>query len=172
MKVRFANSARETGSMNTESLRSHFLIEDIVVDNEINLVYSHYDRVITGGVKPVNKIIQLENDPELRAEFFLERREIGIINVAGNGVVVADGERFSLRKLDCLYLGKGVRNVSFESEHAGEPAVFYLLSAPAHANYPNRLLPKEEASPVQTGSSQTSNARTIYKYIHDQGIQS
>ncbi|MGZ5245700.1 MAG: 5-dehydro-4-deoxy-D-glucuronate isomerase [Flavitalea sp.] len=172
MKVRFANSAQETGSMNTESLRSHFLIEDIVVDNEINLVYSHYDRVITGGVKPVNKIIQLENDPELRAEFFLERREIGIINVAGNGVVVADGERFSLRKLDCLYLGKGVGNVSFESEHAGEPAVFYLLSAPAHANYPNRLLPKEEASQVQTGSSQTSNARTIYKYIHDQGIQS
>lgn len=172
MKVRFENSPRETSGMNTESLRSNFLLEGIVASDEINIVYSHYDRVIIGGVKPVNKSVSLENDPELRADFFLERREIGIINVAGNGIVTADGERFNLRKLDCLYLGKGVREVSFESENKNEPAVYYLLSAPAHATHPNRLLPKEEASPMQTGSSQTSNARTIYKYIHDQGIKS
>lgn len=172
MKVRFENSPRETSGMNTDSLRSNFLLEEIVVNDEINLVYSHYDRVIIGGVKPVHKSVELENDPELRAEFFLERREIGIINVAGNGIVIADGVRFTLRKLDCLYLGKGVREVYFESESKNDPAVFYLLSAPAHATHPNRLLPKEEASPVQTGSSQTSNARTIYKYIHDQGIKS
>lgn len=172
MKIRFENSPRETGGMNTESLRSNFLIEEMVVDNEINLVYTHYDRVIIGGVKPVSKKVQLENDPELRADFFLERREIGIINVAGNGTVIADGERFNLRKLDCLYLGRGVKDVSFECENAGDPAVYYLLSAPAHATHPNRLLTKEEASPVATGSSQTSNARTIYKYIHAQGIKS
>lgn len=172
MKIRFENSPRETGGMNTESLRSNFLIEEMVADNEINLVYTHYDRVIIGGVKPVSKKVQLENDPELRADFFLERREIGIINVAGNGTVIADGERFNLRKLDCLYLGRGVKDVSFVSENAGDPAVYYLLSAPAHATHPNRLLTKEEASPVATGSSQTSNARTIYKYIHDQGIKS
>lgn len=172
MKIRFENSPRETGGMNTESLRSNFLIEEMVADNEINLVYTHYDRVIIGGVKPVSKKVQLENDPELRADFFLERREIGIINVAGNGTVIADGERFNLRKLDCLYLGRGVKDVSFVSENAGDPAVYYLLSAPAHATHPNRLLTKEEASPVATGSSQTSNARTIYKYIHAQGIKS
>lgn len=172
MKIRFENSPRETGGMNTESLRSNFLIEEMVADNEIKLVYTHYDRVIIGGVKPVSKKVQLENDPELRADFFLERREIGIINVAGNGTVIADGERFNLRKLDCLYLGRGVKDVSFVSENAGDPAVYYLLSAPAHATHPNRLLTKEEASPVATGSSQTSNARTIYKYIHDQGIKS
>lgn len=172
MEVRFESSPRETKSMDTAELRSNFLIQHIVVDNEVNLVYTHYDRVIIGGAKPVNVPVTLEADAELRADYFLERRELGIINVAGDGIVTADGVEYRLRKLDCLYLGKGVKQVIFTSVDAETPAIYYLLSAPAHATHPNRLLTREEASPVKMGSAETSNARTIYKYIHDQGVKS
>lgn len=172
MEVRFQNSPKETSAMNTAELRKNFLIEQLMVDNEVKLVYSHYDRVIVGGAKPVGKTIELPNHPELRAEFFLQRRELGIINVGGDGTVVADGESFTLRKMDCVYLGKGVKSVQFASKDAGAPAVFYLLSSPAHQTYPNRLMKKEEASPTDMGEVKTANQRTIYKYIHADGIQS
>ncbi len=172
MEVRFQNSPKETSAMNTAELRKNFLIEQLMVDNEVKLVYSHYDRVIVGGAKPVGKTIELPNHPELRAEFFLQRRELGIINVGGDGTVVADGESFTLRKMDCVYLGKGVKSVQFASKDATAPAVFYLLSSPAHQTYPNRLMKKEEASPTDMGEVKTANQRTIYKYIHADGIQS
>lgn len=172
METRFQNSPHETKTMDTEELRKIFLIENVMVDDEVKLVYSHYDRVIIGGAKPVSKALTLEAHPELRAEYFLERRELGIINVGGNGTVEADGESFTLAKLDCIYLGKGVRQVSFKSEAAANAAVFYLLSAPAHNIYPSRKLPKEEATPTTIGDPSTSNKRTIYKYIHAEGIQS
>ncbi|MFT3827218.1 MAG: 5-dehydro-4-deoxy-D-glucuronate isomerase [Chitinophagaceae bacterium] len=172
MEVRFQNSPKETSEMNTAELRKNFLIEQLMVADEVKLVYSHYDRVIVGGAKPVGKTIELPNHPELRAEFFLQRREIGIINVGGDGTVQADGESFNLRKMDCLYIGKGVKAVSFTSKDAGNPAVFYLLSSPAHQTYANRLMKKEEASPVDMGEVKTANQRTIYKYIHADGIQS
>lgn len=172
MEVRFQNSPKETNAMNTAELRKNFLIEQLMVDNEVKLVYSHYDRVIVGGAKPVGKTIELPNHPELRAEFFLQRRELGIINVGGDGTVVADGESFTLRKMDCVYLGKGVKSVQFTSKDAAAPAVFYLLSSPAHQTYPNRLMKKEEASPTDMGEVKTANQRTIYKYIHADGIQS
>ncbi|MBC6490336.1 5-dehydro-4-deoxy-D-glucuronate isomerase [Flavihumibacter stibioxidans] len=172
MEIRFQNSPKETSAMNTASLRENFLVQHLVKDDSIQLVYSHYDRVIIGGVKPVNEKLVLPNHPELRADFFLQRREIGIINVGGAGSISADGETFELNKLDCLYLGKGMKEVSFSSNNADDPAIYYLLSAPAHMNYPNRLLNKEEASPAVMGAQETSNHRTIYKYIHDAGIQS
>lgn len=172
METRFQNSPQETKIMDTEELRKNFLIENVMVDDEVKLVYSHYDRVIIGGAKPVSKALTLEAHPELRAEYFLERRELGIINVGGNGTVEADGESFTLSKLDCIYLGKGVRQVSFKSEAAANPAIFYLLSAPAHKTYGSRKLPKEEATPTTIGDPSTSNKRTIYKYIHAEGIQS
>lgn len=172
MEVRFESSQRETKRMDTEELRQNFLIENLMVDDEIKLVYSHYDRVIIGGVKPVSKTLSLETHPELRADFFLERREIGIINIGGNGIVEADGEAHNLSRLDCVYAGKGVKSVTFRSEDAGNPAVFYLLSAPAHMAYPIRKLPKEEATPTTIGDPSTSNRRTIYKYIHAEGIES
>jgi 4-deoxy-L-threo-5-hexosulose-uronate ketol-isomerase len=128
--------------------------------------------MIVGGVMPVSKEVDLPNHPELRAEFFLERREIGIINVAGNGIVRVGDESFSLSKLDCVYLGKGAANVSFSSEDANEPAVFFILSCPAHHIFKNRLMTKEEASPVNLGTVETANERTIYKYIHNHGIES
>ncbi|MBL7747532.1 MAG: 5-dehydro-4-deoxy-D-glucuronate isomerase [Chitinophagaceae bacterium] len=172
MQIRFQNSPAETMQMNTEQLRENFLVQNLMQDDSIQLVYSHYDRVIIGGVKPVNKTITLPNHPELRADYFLQRRELGIINVGGAGTVIADGKEFAINKLDCVYLGKETKEVKFKSKSKKEPALFYLLSAPAHHKYPNKSMTKEKASPVNLGDVSTSNKRTIYKYIHLDGIKS
>ncbi len=172
MQIRFQNSPAETKQMTTEQLRENFLVQNLVQDDTIQLVYSHYDRVIIGGVKPVNKTLALPNHPELKADYFLQRRELGIINVGGAGTVVADGKEYAINKMDCIYLGKETREVKFKSRHKKDPAVLYLLSAPAHHKYPDKLMTKEKASPVNLGDASTSNKRTIYKYIHLDGIKS
>jgi 4-deoxy-L-threo-5-hexosulose-uronate ketol-isomerase len=172
MEIRFEHSKKEVSRMTTEELRESFLIEQLMQDDKLIMVYSHYDRLIVGGVKPVSTIVNLENPPELKAEYFLERRELGIINIGGTGVVTADGRNYQLERLSCLYLGKGVKEVGFKSLNANNPASYYLLSSPAHQDYPTRLMTKDEASPVQLGDILTSNKRTIYKYIHLDGIRS
>jgi 4-deoxy-L-threo-5-hexosulose-uronate ketol-isomerase len=172
MQIRFEHSPKEVSAMNTEELRGAFLTDNLMKDDTIQLLYTHYDRVIMGGAKPVGKKLALGSHPELKAEYFLQRRELGIINVGGKGKVWADGQFQELNKLDAYYLGKGVKEVSFESADPQDPALFYLLSAPAHASYPIQYLPKEKALPTDMGSPETSNARTIYKYIHAEGIQS
>lgn len=172
MKIRFQVSPKETAGMQTEELRKNFLCEEIIRKDEINTVYSHYDRMIVGGASPAKKNLLLDADPELRAAYFLERREIGIINVGGKGLLETDSGKYELDKLSCLYLGRGTKKIQFSSNSATDPAVFYFLSAPAHATYPNRLMKKEEASSANVGAVETSNQRTIYKYIHAEGIQS
>lgn len=172
MEIRFQSSPREVKGMNTQELRDNFLVQHLMQANLIQLVYSHFDRVIVGGVMPVSNPVLLPNEAELRADYFLERRELGIINVGGAGKVEADGVVYELSKLDALYLGKGTRSVSFTSASADQPAQYFLLSAPAHHTYPNRRMQKEEAAPVHLGEKATSNERTIYKYIHQEGIQS
>jgi 4-deoxy-L-threo-5-hexosulose-uronate ketol-isomerase len=172
MEIRFTNSPNETKQMNTEQLRENFLVQQLMQYDEIKLVYSHYDRVIIGGANPVNKIIQLPNHSELKADYFLERRELGIINIGGAGIVIADSKEFAISKLDCVYLGKGTKQVKFKSVSKKEPAMFYLLSAPAHHTYPNKMMKKEKAMPVQLGAAETSNKRTVYKYIHLEGLRS
>ncbi len=172
MQVRFQNSPKETAAMSTKETRDNFLIQDLMVAGKIKLTYSHYDRVIVGGVVPTSNPIALPNETELKANYFLERREMGIINVGGKGKVIADGIIYELDKLECTYLGKGTKEVSFVSDLNTTPALFYLLSTPAHAGYPNKLITKAEASPVHLGDFSTSNKRTIYKYIHNDGIQS
>jgi 4-deoxy-L-threo-5-hexosulose-uronate ketol-isomerase len=172
MQIRFANSSKETAAMTTGELRGNFLVEDLMVNDEVKRVYSHYDRIIIGGAKPVNKTLALPTHSELKADYFLERREMGIINVGGPGTVEADGENFPLNKLDCVYLGKGNQKVSFKSDNSLSPAFFYFLSAPAHATHSNHLMKKEEASPTTIGDTKTANHRTIYKYIHAEGIKS
>ncbi|OYW18221.1 MAG: 5-dehydro-4-deoxy-D-glucuronate isomerase, partial [Sphingobacteriales bacterium 12-47-4] len=172
MEQRFAVGPVETKGMDTQGLREHFLVSDLMVKGKIKLVYTHYDRMMIGGVVPTTKSILLGNPRELRAEYFLERREMGIINVGGKAVVVADGKKFNVDKLSCLYLGKGTKKVSFASANAKNPAVLYLLSSPAHASYPNTLFSKDQASPVELGAVETANRRTVYKYIHLEGIKS
>jgi 4-deoxy-L-threo-5-hexosulose-uronate ketol-isomerase len=172
MEIRFQSSPREVKGMNTQELRDNFLVQHLMQANLIQLVYSHFDRVIVGGVMPVSNPVLLPNEAELRVDYFLERRELGIINVGGAGKVEADGVVYELNKLDALYLGKGTRSVSFTSASADQPAQYFLLSAPAHHTYPNRRMQKDEAAPVHLGEKATSNERTIYKYIHQEGIQS
>ncbi|MFT4204895.1 MAG: 5-dehydro-4-deoxy-D-glucuronate isomerase [Chitinophagaceae bacterium] len=172
MEIRFGNSPKEVKSLSTDELRENFLIEKLMVDDQLRLVYSHYDRVIVGGAKPVNTTIVLDNPAELRAEYFLQRRELGVINVGGDGTVVVDGASYSLGKLDCLYIGKGKKQVGFATTNPANPAVFYILSTPAHAEYPIQFVAKNDAENAVLGSLQTSNERTIYRYIHENGAQS
>lgn len=172
MDLRFQSSPKEVKEMNTEELRTNFLIADLMKTDEISLVYSHYDRVIVGGVTPVQQAIVLGNEEELKSDYFLERREMGIINVGGEGHVEADGVTYILDKLDALYLGKGTKVVSFKSLSKDKPAHFYFMSALAHHTYPITKMTKVEAAPVHLGESATANKRTIYKYIHLDGIKS
>ncbi|MEI8099095.1 MAG: 5-dehydro-4-deoxy-D-glucuronate isomerase [Sediminibacterium sp.] len=172
MQIRFQNSPVETSKMSTEELRNNFLIQNLMKPGAIELVYSHYDRMIIGGAVPLKESIRLPNEGELKAAYFLERRELGIINVGGAGIVTADGIDYEISRFESVYLGKGTSNVSFSSEDASAPAYFYLLSTPAHMSYPNRKMTKEEAAPVNLGDISTSNKRTIYKYIHNDGISS
>jgi len=172
MQIRFQNSPLETSKMSTDELRSNFLLQDLMQADQMNLVYSHYDRMIIGGVVPVSKKMELHNEAELKANYFLERRELGIINIGGEGTVTADGTHYELDKLECVYLGKGTKEVVFLSKDKNTPAQFYLLSTPAHQTYSNQKMSKLEAAPVQVGALATSNKRTIYKYIHNEGIQS
>jgi 4-deoxy-L-threo-5-hexosulose-uronate ketol-isomerase len=172
MEIRFEHHPNEVRGMTTEELRAAFLTEPLMREDSIRLVYTHYDRVILGGAQPVQKRLLLETHPELKADFFLQRREIGIINVGGKGKVYAEDKEYELDKLDCLYAGKGTRELSFSSNDPAHPALFYLLSTPAHAVYPVQLMPGQQALPVDIGAPETSNARTIYKYIHAAGIQS
>ena len=172
MQVRFQNSPLETSRMETKELRDNFLVQNLMVPGEVNLVYSHYDRMIIGGIVPLADAIALPNESELKANYFLERRELGIINLGGNGTVSADGEQFDLAKLDCLYLGKGAQEVSFTSADQQSPALFYLLSTPAHQTYPNKRTTKDETVPLNLGEVATSNERMLYKYIHNDGIAS
>lgn len=172
MEQRYHNSPKEVKGMNTAELREQFVIEELMKQGEVDFTYSHYDRVIVGGAVPTTKALALENYPMLKAEYFLERRELGVINVGGAGSISVDGKSYDLAKKDCLYIGKGSKDVSFSSVSAVEPAMFYLLSAPAHHEYPTRLMKEAEATPVVLGSPETSNHRTIHKYIYLDGIQS
>lgn len=172
MEVRFAISPVEAKAFDTTQLRENFLVQDLIKEDELKLVYTHYDRMIIGGAKPIKQAMTLPVEPELRAAYFLERRELGIINVGGAGRIIADGETFNINKLDCVYIGKGTREVQFQSVDEHDPAMLYLLSAPAHQSYPNMLMVKEDATPVKLGAAETSNERVVYKYIHLQGIKS
>jgi 4-deoxy-L-threo-5-hexosulose-uronate ketol-isomerase len=158
--------------MDTAQLREHFLVSGLMQLDKLSLVYTHYDRMIIGGVVPVKEAIHLDNPAELRAAYFLERREMGIINVGGKGKIIADEIVYELDKLAGLYIGKSVKDVQFISINENDPALFYMLSAPAHHVYPTSLCTAAQATPVKMGAQQTSNERTIYKYIHQAGIQS
>lgn len=172
MQIYQAISQREAQSFDTEQLRDNFLIESVFQKNEISLSYTHYDRVVLGGAMPTDTEIVLPTYDNLKSDYFLERRELGIINIGGDGEILVDGTSFLLSKLDALYIGKGSKSVTFKSLSSESPAQFFLLSAPAHQEYPTRKMSKEEASPVSLGTVETANERTIYKYIHRDGIKS
>ena len=173
MKILHAVHPDDFRKYDTALIRERFLL-DIGQSDQPGFTYTHYDRMVAGMISPAKKNVQLGNYDNLKSNYFLERREMGIINVGGEGVVVADGKEYSLQKLDCLYIGKGVQDVQFNSSRGkdGQPAVFFILSAPAHAAYPTVIMTNAAASRTDLGSQQTANNRTIFKYIHKDGIQS
>ena len=172
MNERFAAGPREVKNMSTSDLRENFLMQDLFADDDIQFVYSHFDRMISGGVLPVQKTLSLSTYEQLKSSFFLERRELGIINIGGDGMVNADGTDYELSKLDCLYLGRGTKDVNFSSADGNTPAKFFLLSAPAHQAFPSTLMKSNASTPAELGSQETANERTIFKYIHEDGIKS
>lgn len=173
MEMRYPVHQNQVERMTTEELRGQFLISELFQAGQLNLVYSHIDRVIVGGAVPTETAVKLEADKhELAADYFLERREIGIINIGGAGAISVDGESYTLAKQDGLYVGKGAQDVSFTSDDAANPAQFYLFSSPAHVTHPTAHLKLADAEPLHLGDPLNSNKRTIYKYIHPAGAQS
>lgn len=171
MIIKNAIGPAEVKKMDTQGLREHFLVEDVMQEGKISMTYTHYDRLITGGAVPAGKPLSLDTDDALKSDFFLERRELGIILISGEGSVEADGESYPLKEKECLYIGRGVKNVVFKNAGTGA-ARFYFTSAPAHAVYPIRKMSFDEAEPQSLGSQEKANERTIYKFIHPDGIQS
>ena len=159
-------------TMRSEELRSTFLMDGLFGPGQIAVAHLDLDRAVVGGAVPTGDALTLPNPPELRAEFFLERRELGVLNVGGAGSVIVDGATHTLNKMDCLYVGRGSRAVEFRSADANNPAAFYLLSYPAHADYPTALARFADLEGLKLGSAETCNARTIYKAIYLQGIRS
>lgn len=172
MRIVQAVHSDDFKSYQTEKIRERFLLDDLKVTDKANFVYSHYDRMITGLITPVKQTVVLDSYEILRADYFLERREMGIINVGGTGKIIADGQTYQMDKLDGLYLGKGVKEVSFVSVDSSQPAVFYILSTPAHTSYPTTHVKNKDVFSAQLGALETANERTIMRYIHRDGIQS
>lgn len=165
MELRTAASPRDVKTYDTARLREEFLIPDLFRPDDIKLVYSHIDRIITGSATPVAKELVLTAGEELRAEYFLQRREMGVINIGGEGTVTVDGKAYTLRHKDGLYIGRGSKDISFASADSANPAKFYLNSCPAHKEYPTVYIRPEDCVRVELGSLEQSNHRTICKYI-------
>jgi len=171
MEQRYATNPAQIPGLDTAGLREQFLVPELFVPGEVTVVYTHHDRVVLGGAVPAGKPLALTGYPEIRSDYFLEHRELGIINVGGTGTVTADGEVYELVKGACLYLGRGIQNVEFNDE-ADAGAQFYLFSAPAHTSYPAQLVSPGEGTVRELGDQLTSNRRTLNQYIHENGVKS
>ncbi len=177
MELRTAASPKDVKHYTTERLREEFLVEDVFIPDEVRLVYSHIDRIIFGGITPVTKVLRLEAGDELRAQYFLERREAGFINIGGAGTITVDGREYQIGARDGMYVGRGSKELSFASADPKDPAKFYMCSGPAHMTYPTRRILKDaraefdydvEIRPEnkkELGTLEDSNHRTINKYI-------
>ena len=166
MEVRYTPDPVRFKNMETAEVRENFLIESIFEADKIVMVYSDVDRAICGGAVPAGTELTLATADELRADYFCQRRELGILNIGGKGSVVVDGTEYTMNKSDCLYAGKGCKSIVFKSDDKSAPAMFYLLSYPAHKEYPTKHIPITEANEVKMGSLEQSNKRTIYQFIH------
>lgn len=172
MEIRHAVHPDQAVYLDTQELREHFLIQDLFMPGEVKMVYTTYDRLIVGGICPL-KEVRIEADPAtIGAGYLLERREMGIINIGGSGVVAVDGKRFELERKDGLYIGMGAQDVAFASADSRKPARLYFNCAPAHTSYPTGKTTSADAEAVQLGAMEKSNRRTIRKYFHPDGLKS
>lgn len=175
MDIRYSVNQRDFKRYTTEEVRGEFLIENLYKKDEVVAVYSHVDRMVTLGCMPVNEAVSISKDIDVWAnfgtEYFLERREIGIFNIGGAGKIKADGEVFEMGYKDCLYITKGTKEVTFESNSPENPAKFYMVSAPAHTSYKTTFISIEKAAKKPLGSMETSNKRVINQFIHPDVLQ-
>lgn len=171
MDIRHSVHPRDVKRYTTEELRKDFLIQNLFTPSQVNMVYSHVDRMITGGICPLESV-ELQVAAGMGVDYFLERREMGIINIGGAGLVMVDGKEYNLDTTDGLYIGMGAKEIIFSSRDKHKPAKFYFNSAPAHMTYPTVTIKRSDITPNHLGSIKTSNERNIYKYIHPLGVKS
>jgi len=172
MEIRNAVNPRDFKTYDTDRLREEFLIPVLFIEDEIKLVYSHIDRIITGGAMPIVRPLTLDAGAELKADYFLQRRELGVINVGGKGTITVDGTVYEMNPRDGMYIGCGNREVVFASENPAEPAKFYLSSCPAHTQYPTVRIDITKAKKVPCGTAENCNKRVINQYIHPEVMKS
>lgn len=172
MELRTAASPKDVKCYDTKRLRDEFLIQGLFIKDEIKLVYSHIDRIITGAATPVEKELKLEAGKELAADFFLQRREMGCINIGGQGIVTVDGTEYVMNPRDGIYIGMGNKDITFKSVNPEEPAKFYISSCPAHCTYPTVHIDITKARKNSCGSVEECNKRVINQYIHPEVMQS
>ena len=171
MEIRYAVHPDDFIYYDTELIREEFLIQNLFTPGQINMVYSHNDRIIIGGLTTVDTL-SLEAGKDIKADYFLERREMGIINIGGKGAVTVDGEKYTLENQDGLYIGMGSKEILFSGLDPQNPSKFYFNSATAHYSYPTQKIAINSVEAVHLGSIAESNERTIYKYIHPEGVKS
>ena len=172
LQVRQPSAALDAKHYDTERLRSEYLIETVFEADEAVFTYSHFDRIIAGGVMPVTKAVRLEGAKELCSDTFLARREMGAINVGGAGAITVDGVRYDMKRYDGLYVGMGAKEIVLESADPTDPAKFYINTCPAHKTYPNVKIDIDKANKRRLGAPETCNLRTINQYIHPAVMQS
>lgn len=170
-EVRYAAAPKHVKSYDTEMLRDEFLIQNLMQTDQLKLVYTHYDRFIVGGAVPAKGDLKLETIDPLKSDYFLERREIGVINVGNSGSVSVDGETYQLAYKEALYIGRGNKDIMFSSNDNNKPAKFYLNSTPAHKVFPTKKIGAADAEVVKMGSLETANARTIRKLIVNSTVE-
>ncbi|MBU2534288.1 MAG: 5-dehydro-4-deoxy-D-glucuronate isomerase [Alphaproteobacteria bacterium] len=158
-------------AMDTTALRENFLIENMFVGNEINLTYSHYDRLVIGGAMPADEMLALAAVKSMGTKSFLDRRELAVFNIGARGTIKVGPDSYVLDNRDMIYIGMGAGEVSFASADAGDPAKFYLISAPAHATYPTKMVQIGDAKRIDLGAQETSNQRSIFQFVHPEGIK-
>lgn len=172
MEVRNAANPRDVKNYTTDRLREEFHIPQLFTKDNCKMVYSHIDRIITAGFMPVDQELKLEAGKELASNYFLERREMGCINIGGKGIITVDGTEYVMNPRDGIYIGKGNKEISFKSENPEEPAKFYVSSCPAHCTYPIKHIDITKAKKVPCGSAEECNKRVINQYIHPEVVQS
>ncbi|WP_170923022.1 4-deoxy-L-threo-5-hexosulose-uronate ketol-isomerase 1 [Enterococcus sp. 7F3_DIV0205] len=166
MENRYTHSPEDIRHYSTEELRREFLVEKVFAPGEISLTYTHNDRMIFGGVTPTTEPLEIVLTKELGVDYFLERRELGVINIGGAGSITIDGKTEPMKKQDGYYIGKETKQVIFQSADPADPAKFYVNSVPAHHKYPNVKISIDQIKPMETGEALTLNKRRIYQYIH------
>jgi 4-deoxy-L-threo-5-hexosulose-uronate ketol-isomerase len=173
MEVKYAPNAEHYKRMTTQELRKEFLVKSLFVDGNVSMIYSDVDRAVIGSAVPLKNKLKLEaSKKELASNYFAERREIGIINIGEIGSITVDGTSYTMEHKDALYIGKGAKDIEFSSKNADSPSKYYFVSYPSHTNYPTTHARAEDAEPVKLGSQEEANKRTIYKYIHLNGMRS